>query len=177
MSQGSPGESKSDTNDAKLDSNDNVSVSNGDVVNGISYLNAKDMKKLDDDLMDKNKEYGYTLEQLMELAGLSCAGIIYDCVINKYIKLPNYNNSNNNDKIKVLILCGPGNNGGDGLVCARHLALFYDFECSIMYTRYKQEKHDHYKLLVRQCESFGIKIFNELGMHLFQYIIMLLYWI
>ena len=47
--------------------------------------------------------------QLMELAGLSVASAVhleYDCCK------------------RVLILVGPGNNGGDGLVAARHLWQF-----------------------------------------------------
>jgi NAD(P)H-hydrate epimerase len=50
----------------------------------------------------------------MELAGLSVAH-----AINHSIK-----NFHQNEKIeKILFICGPGNNGGDGLVAARHLNL------------------------------------------------------
>ena len=48
----------------------------------------------------------------MELAGQAVAHCTYD-FFKKYNK---YN--------KILILCGPGNNGGDGLVAARHLSYF-----------------------------------------------------
>lgn len=45
----------------------------------------------------------------MELAGQSVA--------NTVIKL----NEEGNKFTKILVLCGPGNNGGDGIVSARHL--------------------------------------------------------
>ena len=48
--------------------------------------------------------------KLMELAGLACAqtlATVYDNV-----QYP-----------RVLVCCGPGNQGGDGLVAARHLGL------------------------------------------------------
>lgn len=51
----------------------------------------------------------YKLEQLIELAGLSIAQSI------KYL----YPNKKN-----IMIYCGPGNNGADGLVAARHLSLW-----------------------------------------------------
>lgn len=48
----------------------------------------------------------------MELAGLACALCVQHC----YPPGP--------DTRRVLVCCGPGNQGGDGLVAARHLALF-----------------------------------------------------
>lgn len=55
----------------------------------------------------------------MELAGLSCAVAIAKCY-------PLNTLSNGN----VLVCCGPGNNGGDGLVCARHLKMFVSHQHS-----------------------------------------------
>jgi NAD(P)H-hydrate epimerase len=49
----------------------------------------------------------------MELAGLSVA----TAIAKTYPPL-------NNESTSVLVCCGPGNNGGDGLVAARHLKLF-----------------------------------------------------
>ena len=51
--------------------------------------------------------YGYPLEKLMENAGRGIARVIKE----KYGKAK-----------KIAIICGPGNNGGDGLVAARYLS-------------------------------------------------------
>src|SRR6476661_5101281 len=49
---------------------------------------------------------GATVEQLMECAGAALAEAAYRFA----------------GPLNTLILCGPGNNGGDGYVAARHLA-------------------------------------------------------
>ena len=63
--------------------------------------------------VDLFNQCGYSIDQLMELAGLSVAS-----VVRKSYPLDTLTNK------RVLICCGPGNNGGDGLVAARHLQLF-----------------------------------------------------
>jgi NAD(P)H-hydrate epimerase len=55
----------------------------------------------------------YSLDQLMELAGLSVANVIRH-------QYPLSELSNH----RILVVCGPGNNGGDGLVAARHLSCY-----------------------------------------------------
>lgn len=51
---------------------------------------------------------GFSLYQLMELAGLAVAEACFKSFPTH--KYPN-----------PLVICGPGNNGGDGLVAARHM--------------------------------------------------------
>eukprot|EP00494_Astrolonche_serrata_P008256 UN08293 len=64
----------------------------------------------------------------MELAGLSVA----QAVVDMYPKSNNY-----------LIICGPGNNGGDGFVAARHLVQFGK-KVSIVYPKQgKKERYNH----------------------------------
>ena len=50
----------------------------------------------------------------MELAGLSVATAV----------AKTYLSDKGDNSPTVLVCCGPGNNGGDGLVAARHLKLF-----------------------------------------------------
>ena len=66
----------------------------------------------------------------MELAGLSVASAIYKSgSLDPIYKPPG----------QVLVVCGPGNNGGDGLVAARHLKLFVSNQtaelngCTVIY--------------------------------------------
>src|SRR5882757_4341702 len=53
------------------------------------------------------EQYGIPSIVLMENAGLHLAEVVLDAA--------------DSDDPSVLIVCGPGNNGGDGLCAARHL--------------------------------------------------------
>ncbi|KAI1611853.1 YjeF N-terminal domain-containing protein [Exophiala viscosa] len=75
----------------------------------LKTLGPKAAADLDKELM--SEDGGFTIDQLMELAGLSVSEAVYK------VHPPSKGKN-------VLIACGPGNNGGDGLVCARHLYHF-----------------------------------------------------
>ena len=72
------------------------------------FLTSTAAQQLDRDLLSVG---GFSIDQLMELAGLSCAEAFY----HSYPP---------GARQQVLIACGPGNQGGDGLVAARHLHHF-----------------------------------------------------
>jgi len=96
-------------------------------------------------------EYGFSVDQLMELAGLSCA----TAISNTYSP-PGCDEDHGT---RVLICCGPGNNGGDGLVAARHLKLF-GFLPTILYP--KPGKSQLFQNLVKQCQRFEIPFLSSL---------------
>lgn len=74
-------------------------------------LNQKEAIAVDEELMASP---GFSVDQLMELAGLSVA-----CAVATAFPREQYGTNP-----AVLLVCGPGNNGGDGLVAARHLYHF-----------------------------------------------------
>ncbi|EDO15009.1 hypothetical protein Kpol_400p3 [Vanderwaltozyma polyspora DSM 70294] len=103
--------------------------------------------EIDQELM--GPKVGFTLQQLMELAGFSVAQ-----AVTREFPLQN----NNEDK-HVLIVAGPGNNGGDGLVCARHLKLF-GYNPVVFYPK-RSKRTEFYGQLVNQLDFFGVPILSE----------------
>ena len=110
----------------------------------LGFLDAASAASLDEELMQTP---GFTLEQLMELAGLSCAEAAYQMV-------------SDTPKTKILIVCGPGNNGGDGLVAARHLHHF-GYETVVVYPK-RSSRQPHYANLVQQCEDLDIPVLDAM---------------
>ncbi|KAI9315309.1 apolipo protein A-I binding protein [Dichotomocladium elegans] len=113
-------------------------------------LTQKVAQAIDEELMSSG---GFSIDQLMELAGLSVAQAIqktYDRT-----RFP-----------KVLVCVGPGNNGGDGLVAARHLYHF-GYKPSLYYP--KQPNKDLYKRLLIQCDQLGISVHNDFSSHTFDH--------
>lgn len=82
----------------------------------LSFSSQEEATKIDEELFN---DYAFSVDQLMELAGFSCAVALGRA----------YPVSTLSKGATVLVCCGPGNNGGDGLVCARHLKMFVSGRC------------------------------------------------
>ncbi|KAF8111943.1 hypothetical protein N665_0070s0013 [Sinapis alba] len=103
----------------------------------VSYLSQREAAEIDETLMGP---LGFSVDQLMELAGLSVATSVAEVY-----KPSEYS--------RVLAICGPGNNGGDGLVAARHLHHF-GYKPSVCYP--KRTPKSLYTGLVTQLESLSV---------------------
>ena len=115
----------------------------------VSFIDATLSKAVDDKLMQNP---GFSIDQLMELAGYSVAWATHSYFIS-------YNSEIEPESSpKVLIYCGPGNNGGDGLVAARHLKHF-GYDPTIIYP--KQGKSNLFINLAAQLRDLSIDIRQE----------------
>lgn len=110
----------------------------------VKFLGQDEAINIDQELFN---DYKFSVDQLMELAGLSCAVAIAKCYP--------ISDPKNND---ILVFCGPGNNGGDGLVCARHLKLF-GYSPSIHYP--KRTEKPLYQNLTIQCQAMEIPFLED----------------
>lgn len=76
----------------------------------IPSISTEQMRKVDDLMINK---YGIELTQMMENAGANLAELAIN-LMDKFFDIPNSKN--------VVVACGLGNNGGGGMVAARHLS-------------------------------------------------------
>lgn len=109
----------------------------------LQTISAAKAAELDQELM--SEEGGYSIDQLMELAGLSCSQAVYK------VHPPQSGTS-------VLLACGPGNNGGDGLVCARHL-VHLGYKPTIFYP--KPTNKPLFQNLVKQLKALDIPFTDD----------------
>ncbi|CAH0040089.1 unnamed protein product [Clonostachys solani] len=108
----------------------------------LKTLGAKAAAALDQELMST---CAFSIDQLMELAGLSVSQAVFR--VHPVEKGP-----------RILVACGPGNNGGDGLVAARHL-FHYGYSPTIFYP--KRSKNELYQRLAKQLEDLRVPFVDD----------------
>jgi hydroxyethylthiazole kinase-like uncharacterized protein yjeF len=118
----------------------------------VSYITGEKAQEIDKELM--GPEQGFSLEQLMENAGISVAHAVVQFLDKDYKEreMPSSNK-------QILIVCGPGNNGGDGLVAARHL-FHFGFKPTVVYA--KEASKETYKNLLKQLTNLDVQILREI---------------
>ena len=109
-----------------------------------SYLSPTQAQDLDQALFET-----WELAQLMELAGLAVACAVQDA----------FPSTTSSTPTNILIFAGPGNNGGDGLVAARHLYHF-GFQPTVVYPKLGKNKQLFSKLL-QQCKDLDIPVVTQ----------------
>ncbi|PHH54104.1 NAD(P)H-hydrate epimerase [Ceratocystis fimbriata CBS 114723] len=108
----------------------------------LKTLGAKAAAALDAELMSSG---AFSIDQLMELAGLAVSQAIFK--VHPISKGP-----------RVLVAVGPGNNGGDGLVAARHLHM-YGYTPTVYYP--KRPSNELYQRLTKQLQDLSIPFSND----------------
>jgi len=103
----------------------------------LKLVNSEQMRKLE----QRSAEAGISVDMLMENAGLAVAEEVRKLRGGSVAGCP------------ILILVGPGNNGGDGLVAARHL-YDWDAELSLYFYKRRTEGDKNLKLLEERGLSF-----------------------
>lgn len=117
-------------------------------MSALKVVSSKLAAEIDQELM--GPQVGFTLQQLMELAGFSVAQ-----AVSREFPL----SSKLNDNKHVFVIAGPGNNGGDGLVCARHLKLF-GYNPIVFYPK-RSERTEFYRQLVHQLNFFKVPVLGQ----------------
>src|SRR5690554_106365 len=109
-------------------------------------LNAKQMRQVDAETLEKFK---ISSHDLMEQASLAFVGKFFDLI-------PDHEET-------ILVLCGTGNNGGDGLAIARILQSSGYSNVSVLILGVDRDGSSDFQLNLKLLENTPIRIINWSG--------------